>query len=98
MPEDGLWRSESAYEYVEALDAAGLAWEFLRRNSEYREDFLRASTDTQLNPFSTAAFARKWGLPFCCRSSAQRTRSIGRLDPFGEPGHDSPFSRPKRNR
>ena len=73
MPTDGLWRSESAYEYVDELDPAEIAWEFLRRNSEYREDFLRASTGA-LSPAGRAAFASKWGLPFCAGSRTQRAR------------------------
>lgn len=74
MPSEGLWRSESAYEYVDELDPAELAWEFLRRNSEYREDFLRASSGV-MSPSGRAALASKWGLPFRAGSRAQRTRN-----------------------
>lgn len=32
------WRSAAHYEYVSGLTSTGLAWEFLRRNSDYRRD------------------------------------------------------------
>jgi hypothetical protein len=32
-------RTPAAYRYVTRLDAAGLAWEFLRRNAAFRSDF-----------------------------------------------------------
>lgn len=34
-------RAPAAYRYVSGLDAAGLAWEFLRRNAAFRSDFER---------------------------------------------------------
>ena len=33
------WRTPEDYNYVEELDAVGIAWEFLRRNSHYHDDF-----------------------------------------------------------
>lgn len=33
------WRDEAAYAHFESLDISGLAWECLRRNSDYRADY-----------------------------------------------------------
>ena len=32
------WRLPAAYRYTTALDGQDLAWEFLRRNAQFRED------------------------------------------------------------
>ena len=42
MPRTMDWRSQDAGDALKELDRAGLAWEFLRRNPEYREDYRRA--------------------------------------------------------
>lgn len=52
------WRDASDYDYIEKLDAAGLAWECLRRNPRYRAAF----------PAMTERDAAAWGLRFPCRS------------------------------
>jgi hypothetical protein len=39
MAENADWRHGRAYDYVDRLDPAGLAWEFLRRNRRYRDDY-----------------------------------------------------------
>jgi hypothetical protein len=33
------WRDASSYAYTQALSSEGWAWEFLRRNPEYRAQF-----------------------------------------------------------
>jgi Family of unknown function (DUF6499) len=42
MPSAPNWRSASAYAYVDDLNAAEFAAEFLRRNPAYRQDYLAA--------------------------------------------------------
>lgn len=66
----GNWRNESDYEYIEELDAAGLAWECLRRNSRYCAAFPKMSKREALT----------WGLRFPGRSRARRDRSDRSLD------------------
>ena len=58
------WRSPSNYDYLEQLDRAGMAWEFLRRNREYRKDFVRILDATVRE---AAAIAQRWGLSFRLR-------------------------------
>ena len=39
MSEDESWRSETAYDYIDNLNPGDLAWEFLRRNPDYRKAY-----------------------------------------------------------
>ena len=36
---DGPWQATAAYLYTLALPPAALAWEYLRRNARYRDDW-----------------------------------------------------------
>ena len=55
------WRSPETYSRVERADMAGLAWEYLRRNPAYRQQF-RALVNPLDGPPSE--FRQKWGLTF----------------------------------
>ena len=35
------WQDEAAYKHFDRLDLSGLAWECLRRNSDYRANYPR---------------------------------------------------------
>jgi hypothetical protein len=54
------WRSVTAYDYAAALDAGGLAWEFLRRNPDYQS----AYADTTNGDRGRGDAAHHWGLRF----------------------------------
>jgi hypothetical protein len=58
------WRSPAAYAYVSDLDQSSLAWEFLRRNPEYRREDRAVSEESQSND-QAEAFACRWGTRFC---------------------------------
>jgi hypothetical protein len=66
------WRSPTAYAYLNDLDLAGFAWEFLRRNPDYRRNFRSVGG----KPKSHTQFARRsmnrWGLRFRNRSGPAR--------------------------
>lgn len=64
MPRKPDWRSPSNYHYLEKLDRAEWAWEFLRRNREYRKDFVRILDSTARE---ATAIAERWGLSFRLR-------------------------------
>jgi hypothetical protein len=49
------WQSPAAYLYILRLDGPSLAWEYLRRNSEYRADWTRRHREN-CDP------ASRWGL------------------------------------
>ncbi|WP_225157422.1 MULTISPECIES: DUF6499 domain-containing protein [unclassified Bradyrhizobium] len=62
MP-DTDWRSEEAYSGLKKADAADLAWEWLRRDPDYQEDYRRLSR-RQRSSATTDQLRRKWGLSF----------------------------------
>src|SRR3984893_18531209 len=49
------WRASAAYLYVLGLDGASLAWEYLRRNPDYRRDWSLYSHDRD-------CIAKRWRL------------------------------------
>ena len=57
----GDWRSAAAYDYAAAMEPAGFAWEFLRRNPEYRT--LYKETPAHADD-GIGGPARRWGLRF----------------------------------
>src|SRR3546814_18312550 len=49
MPQESDWRSGAAYDYIDQLNTSDLAWEFLRRNREYRESYYELARRGRLN-------------------------------------------------
>ena len=72
MPRTTDWRSQDAVDALLELDRAGLAWEFLRRNPDYREDFRqtlqRVATGEISEEAAMTEFSRRWGVSFRPRS------------------------------
>ncbi len=68
------WRRPETYETLRDLNAAGLAWEFLRRNPDYQLDYVK-SNDAAI-PIEQPSEVRHWGLSFPCRSHAFSQRAI----------------------
>ena len=62
------WRLPAAYRHAKDIPAAGFAWEYLRRNDEYRQDFQTTARNTGPTGRDLEAFARRWGLRFPVRS------------------------------
>ena len=59
-------RLDTDYRYVTGLSAGSIAWEFLRRNSEYRADYRAgmAKRGSALSVSEAANVGQKWGLRF----------------------------------
>ena len=57
------WRSEQDYANFEKAETADIAWEWLRRDSEYEHEFkhLTAAARSSGSPHQ---FRKKWGLSF----------------------------------
>lgn len=77
---DQSWRSEERYQDLSRYSAADLAWEFLRRNPDYRADFhktheVASDGSRQADP---ARWAR-WGLTFPGRPGTFSRRAGGVL-------------------
>ncbi len=62
------WRSPAAYEHTKRIPAAGFAWEYLRRNDEYRLDFQTIALTGEPEGRKLEVFAERWGLRFSKRS------------------------------
>ncbi|MFZ5712717.1 MAG: transcriptional regulator domain-containing protein [Bradyrhizobium sp.] len=62
------WRSPAAYRHAKHIPAAGFAWEYLRRNDDYRQDFQIIALTGSSNTHELEAFAHRWGLRFPVRS------------------------------
>lgn len=75
------WRSAAAYEHLETLTASDLAWEWLRRNEDYRADFKALMADRDNPDQWLDRIRRRWGLRFRCRPADPGTRSPGLLAP-----------------
>jgi Proteobacterial transcriptional regulator-like domain len=64
------WRSAAAYDYVRGLTLPNLAWEFLRRNPDYRGDYEAALTAGSQE--GETILGSCWGLRFRRRSGHER--------------------------
>jgi hypothetical protein len=61
------WRSADAYQELRSLDAPAFAFEFLRRNPEFRADHARLARKARGRPLEVSdadAFAERWGVRF----------------------------------
>jgi hypothetical protein len=57
------WRSEPDYANVDKAETADMAWEYLRRDSEYDQDFKNLTVAARSSA-TTQQFRKKWGLSF----------------------------------
>jgi hypothetical protein len=62
------WRSPAAYRFANSIPAAGFAWEYLRRDDEYRREFQTITASHESDPKRLEAFMQRWGLRFSDRS------------------------------
>jgi hypothetical protein len=71
MPPVPDWRSAAAYAYLNNLDPAELAWEFLRRNPDYQRDYREATGEAAVQADFLEPWVVRWGLRFPDRSGSQ---------------------------
>ncbi|HUN95958.1 MAG TPA: DUF6499 domain-containing protein [Bradyrhizobium sp.] len=57
------WRSEEAYANFKKAEAIDIAWEWLRRDRDYQDDYKNLLDQEPSNPV-TATFRHQWGLSF----------------------------------
>lgn len=62
------WRFPAAYRHAKHTPVAGFAWEYLRRNHEYRQEFRAIVRTGGPNGHDLEEFAARWGLRFPVRS------------------------------
>src|SRR3546814_18635916 len=87
MPQESDWRSGAAYDYIDQLNTSDLAWEFLRRNREYRESYYELARRGRLNGEQASSFAEPWGLSFRFGPGIFWTPPDDLLDPEPPPRH-----------
>ena len=73
MPRTRDWRSPEAAEALKDLDRSGLAWEFLRRNREFREHYTTILERIASNALSEEAALTEVADRWDASSSATRT-------------------------
>jgi len=81
MPPGFNWRSSATYEYLTESDPAEFAWEYLRRNPQYQQDYQTTPRRESEPDDSADASARLWGLRF-----RGRPQLAGRSSPVGVAG------------
>ena len=65
----GDWRNDADYDYCDDLTPEQVAFEFLRRNPDYKSDFRKGSDELpKASTSEPAPAAARWGLRFRCRS------------------------------
>jgi hypothetical protein len=57
------WRSPEAYAKMQTAEATEFAWECLRRNGDYREEYRRLQSRGSI-PEVSSEFRSRWGLSF----------------------------------
>lgn len=87
MSEEESWRSEAAYDYIDKLTPGDLAWEFLRRNPDYRKSYQELAAVGRLSEDIAREFAEQWGLRFRRGPSQFRARPADLLDPANRSSH-----------
>jgi len=58
-PDTSQWRDPQAYAFVRDAAADVIAWEFLRRNPQYQQDFATSHSAKAMH-----ALRKRWGLQF----------------------------------
>ncbi|PZO63929.1 MAG: hypothetical protein DI498_12375 [Paracoccus denitrificans] len=74
------WRAPAAYGHAQSIPAAGFAWEYLRRDDEYRRDFHRLKRKPRHDTGAQTAFTNRWGLRFRGGPGPARRSRIALLD------------------
>jgi len=79
MPDASHWRTAIRYDHVDILSGSGLAWEWLRRNEAYNQDFETFSAHTKEASALTAKIRERWRLRFPGQPGPRSRRCIGLL-------------------
>lgn len=58
------WHAPAAYKHTKSLPAAGFAWEYLRRNDDYRREYHPLAATRQPDARQLEMFPRRWGCDF----------------------------------
>ena len=62
-PDLSKWRSSPSYDFVDDVASPDLAWEWLRRNEDYQQDYRAVAQKVMAAP-DVLRFRNRWGLTF----------------------------------
>ncbi|MFU0506382.1 transcriptional regulator domain-containing protein [Pseudaminobacter sp. NGMCC 1.201702] len=79
-PDTKEWRSSSTYDYWNNADVDALAWECLRRNQKYQEDFADIVRTPVNAEIKAEEIGNRWGLRFPRSPKPERSRAARLLD------------------
>lgn len=63
-PDTSHWRADSAYDFMDQAGVDNLAWECLRRNGEYQQDYRVLRGASRLDQQLPEQMEHRWGLRF----------------------------------
>ena len=88
-PDLSQWQSNATYSYIDHLDVADIAWEWLRRNQEYQNDFARyiRMEGVEAQSAQASSMAERWGVRFPGPSKPDGPYSVRILDARGRHRH-----------
>ena len=64
VPDVSQWRSAAAYEYFDDSSVPDLAWECLRRNTSYQQEFAELTAEGRSPDEMDAVLRVRWGISF----------------------------------
>lgn len=82
-PDTSGWRDEAAYRFMDEAGVDELAWECLRRNVDYQQDFAHLRERALLDEPLPRAISDRWGLRFRRATKSLRPRRTCPLDVRG---------------
>jgi hypothetical protein len=78
-PDTSRWRAQSSYDFVDRAPVDHLAWECLRRNHDYQQDYAELHRQGSLEQPLPDRMKDRWGLRFRGPARPLRPRSGGAL-------------------
>ncbi len=63
-PDTSHWRADSAYDFLDQAGVDNLAWECLRRNGEYQQEYRVLRGAGRLDQRLPEPMEHRWGLRF----------------------------------
>ncbi|MBB3808739.1 transcriptional regulator domain-containing protein [Pseudochelatococcus contaminans] len=69
-PDTSRWRADAIYDFIEQAGVDDLAWECLRRNKDYQQDYSSLKRLGRLESAIPSAMEARWGLRFRGKTTA----------------------------
>jgi hypothetical protein len=89
-PDTSRWRASPSYDFMDLAGVDDLAWECLRRNRDYQQDYAGLRRDKSLDLPMPEEMERRWGLRFRGPAAPLRLRAARLLERGSE--HQRPPS------